>query len=129
MLNGLSFLSPFSFAEWRPMLRCCAFLLFVCVPFGALAAPVPKEDDVARMLRIYGTVHDPDEGTEFRPSGDTLRLTLPPEKRLLSHTILLTSDRSIQTVNAPRVARHTRRLHRDRSGVVSHSGQNSSEAR
>ena len=39
------------------MLRCCALLLFACVPFGALAAPVPKEDDTARMLRAAADGH------------------------------------------------------------------------
>ena len=64
------------------------------------AAPVPKEDDAARMRRIYGSAHDPDQGAAFKPSGDTLRITLPQERRLL--------DAWNKIANAPRVWRDVR---------------------
>lgn len=65
-----------------------------------VAAPVPKEDDFGRMRRIYGTVHDPDKGTEFKPSGDTLHVVLPRQYRLL--------DAWRGATNAPRAWREVR---------------------
>jgi regulation of enolase protein 1 (concanavalin A-like superfamily) len=65
-----------------------------------MAAPVPREDDVGRMHRIYGTTHDPDDGAEFRPSGNTLRIVVPHEPRLLSPWSKM--------FNAPRVWREVR---------------------
>jgi regulation of enolase protein 1 (concanavalin A-like superfamily) len=63
-----------------------------------VAAPVPKDDtDAGRMNRIYGSVHDPHKGAEFRPSGNSLQITVPQERRLLS------AERKV--FNAPRVWR------------------------
>src|SRR4051812_14203958 len=78
----------------RPLLLPVVFL----VAGAALAAPVPKEDDAARMVRVYGIAEDPDKDTGFKPSGDTLHLILPQEKRLLGW----------RTANAPRVWREVR---------------------
>lgn len=77
---------------------------------GAGAAPVPKENDTARMFRIYGTTHDPDKGAEFAPAGSTLRVTVPAEKRLLSPGIGIARNRDgdligVRALNAPRVWR------------------------
>jgi hypothetical protein len=82
------------------MLRRVVLMLLGCAPLVAFAAPVPKEDDAARMLRIYGTAHDPDEGTEFKPSGDTLRVVVPKEPRLFK--------RWGNVCNAPRAWRDVR---------------------
>lgn len=49
---------------------------------GAFAAPVPK-DETGRIARVYGAVHDPDKGTEFRNVGDTLHVSVPIGPRLL----------------------------------------------
>jgi hypothetical protein len=48
-----------------------------------VAAPVPKDDDVGRMRRLYGSAYDPHEGTEFKPSGATLQLSVPQKRRLM----------------------------------------------
>jgi regulation of enolase protein 1 (concanavalin A-like superfamily) len=61
-----------------------------------VAAPVPR-DEAGRISRLYGTVHDPDKGTEFRSAGDTLRVSVPPEPRLLGPWC--------KVVSAPRVWR------------------------
>jgi regulation of enolase protein 1 (concanavalin A-like superfamily) len=54
-----------------------------CAGLAAVAAPVPKDNE-GRIMRLYGAPHDPDKGAEFRPSGDTLRIIVPDEPRLLS---------------------------------------------
>jgi regulation of enolase protein 1 (concanavalin A-like superfamily) len=64
-----------------------------------VAAPVPK-DEAGRITRLYGTVHDPDRGTEFRNVGNTLRVSVPPEPRLLGPWC--------KVVSAPRVWREVR---------------------
>ncbi len=79
------------------MLRCYAALLFACVPLLARAAPVPKEDAAARLLRVYGTAFDPDKDCAFEMTGEQLRIKIPAGR----HTLNLGPDRW----NAPRVAR------------------------
>jgi regulation of enolase protein 1 (concanavalin A-like superfamily) len=61
------------------------------------AAPVPKDDDIGRMRRLYGSTHDPDEGTEFKPSGAALQISVPQKRRLMGAWR--------QVYNAPRVWR------------------------
>lgn len=63
------------------------------------AAPVPK-DETGRIARVYGAVHDPDKGAEFRNAGDTLHVSVPVGPRLLvpAHQVL----------NAPRVWREVK---------------------
>jgi hypothetical protein len=83
------------------MVRLAGVVALVAAAVGVLgAAPVPKENDQARMMRVYGTVHDPDKGTEFIPVGETLRLLVSREMRQLSAW-----DR---VFNAPRVWREVR---------------------
>src|SRR5262245_59520226 len=43
----------------------------------AFAAPVPKENDTARMVRIYGTRADPKDDARYEMRGDALRVFLP----------------------------------------------------
>jgi regulation of enolase protein 1 (concanavalin A-like superfamily) len=64
------------------------------------AAPVPKDTDAGRMARTYGATHDPDKGADFRPTGDTLRISVPLEQRLLAPYWKI--------ANAPRVWREVR---------------------
>ena len=76
-----------------------------------VAAPVPKDDtDAGRMQRIYGSVHDPDKGAEFKPSGNSLRIIVPEEQRLLSawHKVS----------NAPRVWREDGNSPPRREGII-----------
>jgi regulation of enolase protein 1 (concanavalin A-like superfamily) len=49
------------------------------------------------MTRIYGSTYDPDKGADFKPSGDTLRIAVPGEPRLLGPWC--------KVFNAPRVWR------------------------
>jgi regulation of enolase protein 1 (concanavalin A-like superfamily) len=58
-----------------------------------LAAPVPKENDEARMKRLYGTPHDPEADCTFTPSGESLRITVPPNLRLLNPRYNLSAPR------------------------------------
>ncbi|MBA4062147.1 MAG: hypothetical protein C0501_00245 [Isosphaera sp.] len=60
-----------------------------------LAAPVPKEDDAARMVRIFGTRDDPDKDCTFEMAGDRLRVKIPAKHHSLSQRFQ----------NAPRVWR------------------------
>ncbi len=64
-----------------------------------VAAPVPK-DEAGRITRLYGTIHDPGKGAEFRNTGDTLRVSVPLGPHLLAH--------AKGVVNAPRVWREIR---------------------
>ncbi len=63
------------------------------------AAPIPK-DEAGRITRVYGTVHDPDRGAEFRNAGDTLHVSVPLGPRLF------VPFKGIH--NAPRVWREVR---------------------
>jgi regulation of enolase protein 1 (concanavalin A-like superfamily) len=64
-----------------------------------VAAPIPKDDsDAGRMQRIYGSVFDPKEGVEFRPSGGSLHIKLPRGKKFLLAP-------QHEFFNAPRVLR------------------------
>lgn len=56
------------------MLR-AVFAAMLVAPVAA--APVPKEDDAARMRRIYGTPEDPDKDCTFKMVGDKLRIEIP----------------------------------------------------
>jgi regulation of enolase protein 1 (concanavalin A-like superfamily) len=77
-----------------------AFALLLGAAATAGAAPVPKDDEVARVWRLYGTPHDPDKGTEFKPDRGTLHVIVPAEHRRL--------DAVNRTANAPRVWRDVR---------------------
>jgi regulation of enolase protein 1 (concanavalin A-like superfamily) len=68
-----------------------------CAGAGVVAAPVPKENDAARMLRIYGTTVDPDKDCAFEMAGEKLRIMIPAKH----HSRSLNSTQW----NAPRVAR------------------------
>src|SRR5262245_15249077 len=81
----------------RAMLRLVILLPLLAFPLAA--APVPR-DEAGRITRLYGTVHDPDKGADFRNVGDTLIVRLPLEPRLIAPA------RSI--ANAPRVWREVR---------------------
>lgn len=61
------------------------FLLagLLVAPALVVAAPVPK-DETGRIARVYGTIHDPDKGAEFRNVGDTLILGVPLAPRLFA---------------------------------------------
>jgi regulation of enolase protein 1 (concanavalin A-like superfamily) len=62
------------------MTRVAIALAFVAVPWLAVAAPVPKDDDAARLARIYGTKSDPDKDSTFDLSKDVLRIATPRRK-------------------------------------------------
>src|SRR5262245_48300503 len=57
------------------MIRLAMLLLFAAPV--AFAAPVPKEDDAARMLRIYGTRADPKDDAKYEMKGDSLSVLSP----------------------------------------------------
>jgi|GEM_PF-7049283 len=46
----------------------------------ACAAPIPKENDIARMHRIYGAPADPKDDARFEMYGDALRVFSPARK-------------------------------------------------
>lgn len=43
----------------------------------AVAAPVPKEDDAARLARVYGGKSDPAGDARFEMTGERLRIVIP----------------------------------------------------
>ncbi|MCI0703325.1 MAG: DUF1349 domain-containing protein [Planctomycetia bacterium] len=59
------------------MRRATVFAIVVCASAFAVAAPVPKEDDAARMVRIYGTRANPKDEARYEMRGDALRVFLP----------------------------------------------------
>jgi regulation of enolase protein 1 (concanavalin A-like superfamily) len=77
------------------MLRCCTIVVLACVPIVVIAAPIPKEDDAARIRRAYGETIDPDRDCKFEMKSEKLRLTIPGKQHFL--------ERKLH--NAPRVAR------------------------
>src|SRR5262245_15369410 len=62
-----------------------------------VAAPVPKEDDTARMRRIYGQTDDPDKDCAFEMVGEKLRIKIPAKH----HSLNPNPGR----MNAPRVVK------------------------
>jgi hypothetical protein len=58
-------------------------LVSLAAAVGAVAAPVPKETDAARLRRIYGVPDDPDKDAKFEMNGDQLRITIPARRRPL----------------------------------------------
>lgn len=56
------------------MLRRAVLVLLGCAPLCALAAPVPKEDEAARLARIYGTPHEFTKPDHCALDGDKLRV-------------------------------------------------------
>jgi regulation of enolase protein 1 (concanavalin A-like superfamily) len=81
------------------MSRWSLLSLLVCTPFGVLAAPVPPEDEVAKLQRAYGTWSDPDKDSRYTLKEGELRISLPAENRHLGVI------RQGATNNAPRVLR------------------------
>lgn len=73
-------------------------VLLVCALLTA-AAPVPPEDDVAKLQRVYGTWSDPDKDCRYTLKGNELRVSLPAAWHLLW------TNRRGSTNNAPRVLR------------------------
>jgi hypothetical protein len=59
------------------MTRAGLFALVLASAAFAIAAPVPKENDAARMVRIYGTRADPRDEAQYQMRGDALRVFLP----------------------------------------------------
>jgi hypothetical protein len=74
------------------------FILALLCISPIVAAPVPKEDDAARMRRIYGAVVDPDEDCRFEILGDKLQITIPGTFHSLTSPFIRP-----QALNAPRV--------------------------
>ena len=72
-------------------------LLLACAPLAANAAPVPKEDDTANLLRAYGTWSDPDKDCKYVLKGGELRVSLPKDEHLLA------PEREGRKNNAPRL--------------------------
>lgn len=66
-------------------MRRFAFLGLLLPAAALAAAPVPKEDDAARLLRVYGVKTDPGGDARFELRGDALRIVSParelPEPR------------------------------------------------
>ncbi len=54
-------------------------LLFVAAAF-VCAAPVPPENDAARMARIYGVRANPDDDAKYEMDGEKLRVFLLPRE-------------------------------------------------
>jgi hypothetical protein len=61
------------------------------------AAPIPKEDDAARLRRLYGVPVDPDKDCTFEMVGEKLRIKVPGKHHSLHPNPGL--------FNAPRVAK------------------------
>jgi hypothetical protein len=80
-------------------MRCCWIALFVGVPIAALAAPVPPDDEVAKLQRAYGTWSAPDKTCSYTLKGGEPRISLPADDQLLG------ADRVGAKNNAPRVLR------------------------
>jgi regulation of enolase protein 1 (concanavalin A-like superfamily) len=59
------------------MTRAALFGLLVSAVATAVAAPVPKDDDAARLARIYGTKSDPARDATFDLTADVLRVRIP----------------------------------------------------
>jgi regulation of enolase protein 1 (concanavalin A-like superfamily) len=59
------------------MLRTAVAFAFVAVPLLAVAAPVPKDDNAARLARTYGIKADPARDASFDLTGDVLRIIIP----------------------------------------------------
>jgi regulation of enolase protein 1 (concanavalin A-like superfamily) len=55
------------------------FLPLLLLPLAsyAVSAPVPKEDDAARLRRVYGVTIDPDKDCTVELVGDKLRVKIP----------------------------------------------------
>jgi hypothetical protein len=51
-------------------------LLLLLLPLAAVAAPVPKETEAAKMKRLFGEVADAKKGYDFALDGDKLMLTM-----------------------------------------------------
>jgi regulation of enolase protein 1 (concanavalin A-like superfamily) len=77
------------------MIRCYSILVLAGVPLLAIAAPIPKEDDAARIRRMYGDVTDRDRACKFEMAGAGLRLTIPGKQHFVERKL----------ANAPRVGR------------------------
>src|SRR5262245_45813415 len=74
-------------------------ILFVVAPLAVRAAPVPPEDDVAKLQRAYGAWSDPEKDSRWTLKDGELRVSLPRADRLLG------VERQGATNNAPRVLR------------------------
>lgn len=62
------------------MSRVVWIAILITAAASALAAPVPKEDDAARMIRIYGEPVIPKDAPRLEMRGDTLRIFSPLSK-------------------------------------------------
>lgn len=78
---------------------CRYWILLVCFPFAVSAAPVPPDDDVAKLARAYGAWTDPDKDCKYALKEGELRISLPKAWHLLW------PSREGSTNNAPRVLR------------------------
>jgi hypothetical protein len=71
--------------------------LLPLVAFALAAAPVPKEDDAARLRRLYGTPVDPDKDCIFKLDGDALQVMIPATRHVVEQP---PQDCPVQ-INAP----------------------------
>ena len=72
---------------------------------SAVAAPVPKDDDTARMARTYGTKSDPAGDAQFELTRDALWIRIP-KRELPTRTHRLSTDLpELDVVRAPQLCR------------------------
>lgn len=67
--------------------------------FPALAAPVPPQDDRAKLAQTYGVWADPDKDCTFKLTGGELKVSLPASHHLLGRVYGKSTD------NVPRALR------------------------
>jgi len=81
------------------MPRRAVLWLLVCAPLAAVAAPIPPEDDRAKIQRIYGTWTDPDKDCTFKLNGGELKILIPATEHRMKGAGLRAPN------NAPRTLR------------------------
>lgn len=63
----------------------CTILAMLLIVSPALAEPIPKESEAAKIKRVWGELVDEDGGTKLKLKGDKLYITLPAGDRTLSY--------------------------------------------
>jgi hypothetical protein len=61
----------------------CTILAMLLIVSPALAEPIPKESDTAKLKRVWGELVDSGGGAKVKLDGDKLRMTLPAGDRVV----------------------------------------------
>src|SRR5262245_13596775 len=59
-------------------------LLVLSIPVTLAAAPPPREDDAAKITRLYGEVIDPDKDCTFTLTGHKITIAVPGSDHFLA---------------------------------------------